>query len=114
MQQATREHFEGMCQYTKVCTTCNKRDVLHPETLFVSLDCEVTDLVQSIEDNLVDSVDMDCDNCATKTPHVRIGFLISMPMTLTIVFKRFVNNENVEVKSDVNVLLPSHLVISCD
>jgi hypothetical protein len=37
-----------------------------------------------------------------------------MPKTLTIVFKRFVNNENVGVKSDVKVLLPSHLVISCE
>ena len=37
-----------------------------------------------------------------------------MPKTLTILFKRFVNSGNVEVKSDVNVLLPSHLVISCE
>ena len=36
-----------------------------------------------------------------------------MPETMTIVFKRFVNNDNLWQKNDTNVQLPTHFNISC-
>ena len=84
------EKFIGVYQYTKACVECNKKEVVHPETfnsIFAALDCEVMDLVASIEGSLTDCVDQYCDNCALQTPHVRFALFNSMPQIMIIVFK---------------------------
>ena len=94
---------------------CNKKEVVHPETfnsLFVALDYEVMDLVASIEGSLTDCVDPYCNNCASKTRHVRFALFNSMLQIMTIVFKRFVNSGNVWQKCNTNVQLPRYFDIS--
>lgn len=109
------ENFIGVYQYTKSCVECYKKEVVHPETfnsLYIALDYEVTDLVESIEGSLTDCVDQYCENCASKTPHIRFALFNSMPQIMTIVFKRFVNDGNMWQKCNTNVQIPRHFDIS--